>query len=128
MTGMLDSRLMPELFRQADCLLVTLADDPALNATIPSKVQAYMKAGRPIVGAISGAAANLIERAGAGLTVEAEDSIGLAQSILDLSKMPVAERLEMGRAGRTYYERHFEADKVLGRFFGILQSRMNCHV
>jgi hypothetical protein len=62
-----------------------------------------------------------------GLTVEAEDSIGLAQSILDLFKMPVAERLEMGRAGRTYYELHFEADKVLAKFFGILQSRMNCH-
>ncbi|WP_164940696.1 glycosyltransferase family 4 protein [Bradyrhizobium zhanjiangense] len=127
MIGMLDRRMMPELFRRADCLLVTLGDHPALNATIPSKIQAYMKAGRPIVGAVSGAAADLIDRAGVGLTVQAGDGAGLAQSIIALTKMPATKRLEMGRAGRAYYEQHFNADQVLSRLLGILQRGMSCH-
>jgi glycosyltransferase involved in cell wall biosynthesis len=127
MVGMLDSRLMPELFRLADGLLVTLRNDPTLNATIPSKIQAYMKAGRPIVGAISGAASDLIKRAGAGLSVQGEDGSGLAQRILDLFEMPMVKRQEMGRAARSYYEQHFDAEQVLNRLLGILQSRMTSH-
>ncbi|WFU37352.1 glycosyltransferase family 4 protein [Bradyrhizobium sp. CB82] len=127
MIGMLDRRMMPELFRHADCLLVTLGNHPALNATIPSKIQAYMKAGRPIVGAVNGAAADLIERAGVGLTGQAEDGAGLAQNIIALTKMPAIKRQEMGRAGRAYYEKHFDADQVLSRLLGILQREMSCH-
>lgn len=127
MVGVLDRRMMPTLFELADCLLVTLGDHPALNATIPSKMQAYMKAGRPIVGAINGAAADLIEAAGAGFAVQAEDSAGLARSIAALSKMPTQIRHELGRAGKAYYETHFDVDRVLSRLVGILQSRMSCH-
>ncbi|WP_225116068.1 glycosyltransferase family 4 protein [Bradyrhizobium sp. BRP22] len=127
MVGMLDNRMMPELFRLADCLLVTLGRDAALNATIPSKVQAYLKAGRPIVGAISGAAADLIEKSGAGLTVEAEDAAGLARSILELTDMPFKKRLQMGEAGQAYYKEHFEAEHVIGRLLRVLESRMGGH-
>lgn len=127
MIGMLDRRMMPELFSHADCLLVTLGDHPALNATIPSKIQAYMKAGKPIVGAVNGAAADLIERSGVGLTGQAEDGAGLAQNIIALTKMPAARREEMGRAGRAYYEEHFDADQVLSRLLGVLQRGTGCH-
>lgn len=127
MIGMLDRRMMPELFRHADCLLVTLGDHPALNATIPSKIQAYMKAGRPIVGAVNGAAADLIERARVGLTGQAEDGARLAQNIIALTKMPAVKRQEMGRAGRAYYEKHFDTDRVLSQLLGILQRGMGCH-
>jgi len=123
LTGGLDSRMMPELFGHADCLLVTLGRDPALSATVPSKVQAYLKAGRPIVGAISGSAADLIAAAGAGLTVEAEDSSGLAKRILELHNMPIGRREEMGRAGRAYYEQHFDAGAVVNRLLEILEHR-----
>ncbi|PIT00985.1 hypothetical protein TSA1_09600 [Bradyrhizobium nitroreducens] len=128
MVGMLDSRMMPELFELADCLLVTLSDHPALAATIPSKVQTYMKAGRPIVGAMNGATADLIEVAGAGIAVQAENGAGLARSIIALSRMPESVRLELGRSGRAYYEEHFTIDKVLNQLVRFLKSRTGCHV
>jgi glycosyltransferase involved in cell wall biosynthesis len=124
LTGQLDSGLMPALFKLADCLLVTLRDEAGLNATIPSKVQAYLNAGRPIIGALNGEGARLIELAGAGLTARAEDGAGLAERIVTLYEMPAAERSEFAKAGQAYYDLHFNVDKVLSRFLRILQSRM----
>ena len=46
---------------------------------IPSKVQAYMAAGRPIVACLNGVGAEVVVEAGAGVTVPAEDGAALAQ-------------------------------------------------
>ena len=40
---------MPEMFARADALLVHLRDDPLFSITIPSKTQAYLAVGKPIV-------------------------------------------------------------------------------
>ena len=51
---------MPGLYKIADAMLVTLGDKPYANMTIPGKVQSYMAAGKPIIGAINGSCANFI--------------------------------------------------------------------
>jgi len=124
LTGRLDSSMMPALVALADCLLVTLRDDPALNATIPSKLQDYLKAGRPVIGALNGEGARLIELAGVGLTAHAEDGTGLAERILTLYEMPKAKRSKLAEAGRAYYDMHFDIDKLLDQLLRTLQSRM----
>ena len=122
--GLLDSSMMPALFKLADCLLVTLRDDASLNATIPSKLQAYLKAGRPIVGALNGEGAQLIELARAGLTAHAEDSVGLAERILTLYEMPESNRSELAKAGQAYYEKHFKVGDLVERLLRIMHLRM----
>lgn len=42
-------------------VFATLEDKPYANMTIPGKVQSYMAAGKPIIGAINGSTANFIE-------------------------------------------------------------------
>jgi glycosyltransferase involved in cell wall biosynthesis len=123
LTGLVDRALMPELFRRAGALLVTLKDDPAFGMVVPSKVQAYMQAGKPIIGALSGEGARIIEATGSGLVVAAEDSRGLAKSILTVSSMPVTKLEKMGLAGRRYFENHFEARGMARRLIAILESR-----
>ena len=44
----------------ADLLLVHLRDDPLFEITLPSKTQAYLAAGRPILMAVRGDAADLV--------------------------------------------------------------------
>lgn len=78
-------------------LLVTLADQEISKATIPSKVQAYLAAGRPILACLNGEGADIVAAAGAGLAVPAEDGRALADAILHLYRMPNAEREAMGR-------------------------------
>ena len=77
-TGSFPIEVMPPLFAKAKALLVTLNSSEIFTYTIPSKVQAYMNAGRPIIASINGEAARVIQEAGAGLTCPAEDHQALA--------------------------------------------------
>ncbi|WP_072378399.1 glycosyltransferase family 4 protein [Hyphomicrobium sp. NDB2Meth4] len=124
LTGLLDRAMMPAIFRRAAALMVTLNDHSSLAAVIPSKVQAYMQAGRPIIGALNGEGARIITSAGAGLVVPAEDGAGLAQSILTLYSMPASRREAIGTAGRRYFEAHFDPDHSAGRLMEIIEARM----
>lgn len=113
---------MPGFMHKASALLVTLADQEIFKATIPSKVQAYLAAGRPILACLNGEGADLVTAAGAGLAVPAEDGRALADAILRLYRMPDAEREAMGARGRLYYAEHFAHDMLVDQLIGHLQS------
>lgn len=112
---------MPGLMRQASALLVTLADQPIFAATIPSKVQAYMAVGRPILACMNGEGAKLVSEASAGLAVPAEDAAALAEAVLRLYRMPAEDRVTMGQNGRAYYKEHFDHDRLVEQL--IVQFR-----
>jgi glycosyltransferase involved in cell wall biosynthesis len=106
---------MPGLFAQASALLVSLARDPVMSLTVPSKLQAYLGAGRPVVAALDGEGARIVEKAGAGMACPAEDAAALAQAVLKLRAMEPAQREALGRAGREYYMAHFEPARLARR-------------
>ncbi len=113
---------MPGFFSAADLLLVTLKREPIFALTIPAKVQSYLACGKPIVGALDGEGARIIEEAGAGITCQAEDPSGLAEAVLTIYRMSEAERRGMGMRGRTYYERHFDRSMLLDRLDGWMRA------
>lgn len=106
--GRFPASAMPGLFRQSSALIVSLAANPIMDQTIPSKVQAYLAAGRPIIASMNGEGARVVEAAGAGLACPAGDGAALARAVLRLSEMPPTARAGMGDAALRYYERHFE--------------------
>ncbi len=112
---------MPEWFAQADVLLVTLKKDPVFALTIPSKIQSYMACGRPILAALEGEGARIVEEASAGIVVPAEDPQALARAVLQLSLLPTTEREAMGLNGRRYFLQEFDRDTLVAR----LDSWMN---
>jgi colanic acid biosynthesis glycosyl transferase WcaI len=101
---------MGEIFGQADALLVHLRDDPLFEITIPSKTQAYLAIGRPILMGVRGDAATLVEQSGAGLTFEPDDTQSLISAILELASKTPIERTAMGHAGAAYYRDHLAFD------------------
>lgn len=113
---------MPAIMEKASALLVTLADQPIFRLTVPSKVQAYLAAGRPILACLNGEGANLVTEAGAGVAVPAEDARALADAVMRLYRMPVAEREAMGERGRAYYSKHFSHGMLVDQLIGYLQS------
>lgn len=113
---------MPGFMQQASALLVTLADQEIFKATIPSKVQAYLAAGRPILACLNGEGAELVTAAGAGLAVPTADGSALAAAILQLYSMPPAEREAMGARGRLYYAQHFAHDMLVDQLITHLRS------
>ena len=126
LTGRCAAECMPAVFEQASALLVTLVRSPAMEKTIPSKLQAYLAAGKPVLACLDGEGARIVEDAGAGVASPAEDSALLAQAILHLQSLPLAEREQMGLAGKRYFLEHFEPDvlaRKLVKRFGVLMRR-----
>jgi glycosyltransferase involved in cell wall biosynthesis len=116
---------MPHFFSRAGGLLVTLRRDEAFSYTIPSKVQAYLAAGRPIVAALDGEGARVIDEARAGFTSPSEDAADMARRIEQLFHMSAAERDSLGQSGRAYYLEHFEMGRQSERLVEILGIRIN---
>lgn len=106
---------MPRFFALADAMLVTLKRDPVFALTIPSKVQSYLACARPIIAALDGEGARVIEESGAGIAVRTADAGAMAEGVLRLSRMSRQERDAMGQRGRRYFEQHFERELLLSR-------------
>lgn len=113
---------MPGFMQKASVLLVTLADQTIFAATVPSKVQAYMAAGRPIIASLNGEGARLIVEAGAGLASPAEDAGALVDAILHIYGLSPDERKILGDNGRRYYQEHFDHDHLVDQLIGHLQA------
>lgn len=113
---------MPSIMSRASALLVSLAESPIMSQTVPSKIQAYLAAGRPIIASLNGEGARVILEAGAGIASPAEDARGLANAILQLSGLPLEELESMGKHGRNYYETHFEPHSLAKKLKQILAS------
>ena len=94
------------ILSMADVLLVHLQDDPLFHITIPSKTQAYLAAGRPILMAVAGDAAELVTRAGAGLTCPPENAAAMAAAVKRLREHDPAELDAMGADGKSFYDDH----------------------
>ena len=106
---------MPRYFSLADVLLVTLRKEPIFELTIPSKIQSYLACAKPIIAALYGEGARIIEEAGAGLTCPSENPGALAYAVLEMYRMPQSKRQTMGKHGRTYFNTHFEHKMLLDR-------------
>ena len=113
--GRFVSEAMPGILAQASALLVSLVCSPVMGQTVPSKLQAYLAAGRPIIASLDGEGARVVEESGAGLACGAEDAAALAQAILKLQAMPEVELNRMGESGKRYYQQHFEPTMLAKR-------------
>lgn len=107
---------MPQFFQNSDAMLVTLQAKKIFSMTIPGKLQSYLAAGKPIIGAINGEARAVIENSQSGYCVEAGDYVGLAESILKMANATAEQLKEFGANGRRYYEKEFSREKILDKF------------
>ena len=113
---------MGELYATADVLIVHLKDDPLFRITIPSKTQAYLYMGKPIIMAVRGDAANLVKQTGAGILCEPDNPLEMMSAIKALYDMPEVERREMGEAGHRYYMERLSLNQGVQQFERIMKS------
>ena len=119
---------MPAILAQAQALLVSLVDDPAMALTVPSKIQSYLAAGKPIVAALHGEGARVVAEAGAGLGCAAGDGPALARAVRRLQGMSADERAAMGEAGRRYHDEHYAPAVLTPRLIAHLQDAIDLHL
>ena len=126
LAGRFATEAMPGILAQASALLVSLARNPIMSQTVPSKMQAYLAAGKPIIASLDGEGARVLEASGAGVACPSEDAAALAEAVLRLRAIPLAELQRMGEAGQIYYKQHFDpavlAEKLLQHFTKVLTA------
>ena len=125
LAGRFDASDMQSIFEASDALLVSLQRDPALSLTIPSKLQAYLAAGRPILAALDGEGARIVHEAEAGFCSEAANDTALADNILKMAALSPLERLQMGINGRQYFNENFSPDELANKLVDHFKSTIS---
>lgn len=124
--GRFATAAMPGIMAQASALLVSLNRNPIMAQTVPSKIPAYLAAGRPIIASMDGEGARIVCEASAGVACPAENAQALARAVLTLRDASATERERMGKAGNAYYRTHFEpaalAERLANRFKALCES------
>ncbi len=101
-TGYVSPARLVELYHTSDVLFAQLQRSELHRITAaPSKLQEYMAAGRFIVYAGEGSAAELVERAGAGVVVPSGDTGAIVAA---LTTVTTEERIAHGTSARAYAE------------------------
>ena len=117
---------MPRYYAMADVFLVSLMKGPVLAMCLPGKVQSYLAAGKPVVGAIDGEAARVIREAECGMCAPAEDPETLAELIRRMAAQPEL-RKQYGENARRYYRAHFQKEKFISDLAAVLQENAAEH-
>lgn len=109
---------MPMFYEKADAMLVTLKADPILSFTLPGKIQSYMAAGKPIIGAIDGEAAVVIKEADCGFCGNAENEEILANNIRLFIKNNNAKK--QGENAISYYNKYFVKTNFIEQLIQVM--------
>ena len=102
--GRLPMSEMAALYAAADYQLVTLKDLAVFRGTIPSKLQAALSCGSPVLVSAPGDCAALVENYGVGLACTPDNWHALADRFTQAAKIPPSERTEMAGRARGLYE------------------------
>lgn len=112
---------MPSFYRLADACVLTLhvPGAPWISSTLPSRLQGYMAAGKPVIAAIDGSAAEVIAESGCGASVAGTDSRGLASLMADF--IDHREKYEeCGERGRVYFRKNFMRERYMDEIESLL--------
>lgn len=112
---------MPRFMAAAGALLVHLRRSELSRYVIPTKTLAYLAAGKPVLMAMEGAAADLVRDAGAGVIVPPDEPQQLVDALRRLAAMPEAERERYGVAGRAYLQQNLTKQKVIPQYEEVLR-------
>jgi colanic acid biosynthesis glycosyl transferase WcaI len=111
---------MPELMSAANVLIVHLKDSGMSQYVIPSKIMAYLASGKPILVAMNGIAADLVETANAGFVVVPENPQLLAVEMLRISKINSLDLAEIGKNGKTYLKANLTKETAISQYEELL--------
>lgn len=115
---------MPSLMAAADALLVHLRRSELADYVIPTKTLAYLAAGKPIVMAMEGAAAQLVAEADAGVVLPPDQPETLADAVERLSHLPASELARLGVNGEEHLRRTMTRARLLPEYEAILERTM----
>lgn len=111
---------MAQIYEQADFALVTLKDLPVFHGTIPSKFQASIAHGLPIVTNVQGDLKSLVEKFRLGFTADAEDPESLAKAFMKAIELSSEETSKARQRACDVYLESFSQVSGIDRIESVL--------
>ena len=112
---------MKGFYQLADVCLLTLKGGSYVSQTMPVKLQGYMVVGKPVIGAIDGAAQEVINESKCGLCVNAGDWKGLASLLSEVINNPESIK-NMGENGKEFYKENFTSKKQVEKILDTINQ------
>jgi glycosyltransferase involved in cell wall biosynthesis len=102
---------IPSVLSMSDVLIIHLNKASFREAAVPSKLQAYMSCGKPVLVAANGAPSDIVTWARCGLTAEPENPESIAEAVSYLySNRDILK--DMGMNARNYAIKHFNKGTI----------------
>jgi glycosyltransferase involved in cell wall biosynthesis len=118
---------MPRFYAAASALLVSLRDEPIFAYTIPSKLQGYLAAGKPVIASLNGEGARVVSQAGAGIACAAGDAEALADAVQTVAHLSAKARAQMGDNARRHAVAHFSLERLTSELVQHLEEMAAMH-
>jgi len=110
------------LLSQADMLLVHLTSDPLFSITIPSRTQAYMAVGKPIVMAVEGDASDIIREANCGVICQPDCATSISNELEKLSELSDEDLNLLGKQAAKFYGDHMSVKAGVTNILEVLEA------
>lgn len=116
-----DKEAVVGFYAASDIALVPLRKVDLFTDVLPSKIFEIMGMSRAMIVSVDGDARTEVERGGAGIFVQPESALELAEAIEQLAGQPDL-RTRMGASGRRYVETHYPRSVLASRYAEILSG------
>jgi glycosyltransferase involved in cell wall biosynthesis len=126
LAGVLPHEQMPGIWAAGDVALIALGDHSVAGGTRPAKLYEALATGTPVVAAIRGEGAALIDEAQAGIVVPIGDSAAMIAALRKL-KESADLRTQMSAAGRAYAEATLSPETVKRAYVEIFERVIGKH-
>lgn len=113
---------IPAVLGLADALYIGWKKNPLYRFGIcPNKLFDYMMAGKPVIHSVS-APNDWVRDSDCGVSIEAEDSLLLADAIKEMSEWSEEKRFEAGRNGKAFCEYNFKYSDLAAKFLDAVNK------
>ena len=115
-------KYIDQVLSNAKGLLISYLNDQQLNLTVPSKFQAYLSLGIPIIGSISGTTSELIKKNKLGYVSDPEDHKTLAKNINKLCSLKSIQFNHISENCKNFFKNNYSKNILIDKFFKIISS------
>ena len=112
---------IPSIICASDVCLVLLKKASVFETVIPTKMLEFMACGRPVILGVDGQARQIIETAKAGIFIEPEDPVALAQAVTQLY-LDAGLRKALGHNGRQYILENLSRAQTAETYIRVLEK------
>ncbi|MBL8130806.1 MAG: glycosyltransferase family 4 protein [Anaerolineae bacterium] len=122
--GVLPHDQMPDAWAAGDLCLISMGDHGLSYGTRPAKLYEALASGMPVIAAIRGEGAALLNDAGAGIVVPIGDSAAMREAIHRLAG-DSAKRAASSQSGRAYAEMHLSPERVRDAYLEVIRRAVH---